>query len=1234
MSESASQNQEKLMKRPSAPSTLRLAALTTLTTLLGACVPGPNDPAAPAAPDRSLTRALVAPNAPLRQHAEAAGGYASSVDERGVPTFIFGSTAVLPPPGSTHEAAARFHAARFAGALALGPDALALARPVRVIDRGPRGTVVHLRQRVGGVEIHGRELRLLLRQDQSLVALSGALHNAPALAPGAAFARSPDVALAGALSHALGAPVAAASVVDLHEIDGDDARYQLADGDYLLPEGALVRKVLFPEGDLLRPAFFIEFYAGRRDGESSAWRYLVAADDGTVLQRVSLTQNESFNYRVWADAKGDKRPLDGPIADWTPHPTGQADLSYPPFVPSVPIAMEGFNKNPQGKADPWLPSEATETVGNNVDAYTDRVRPEGLGGADFRAKITGPLTFAQVYDPTKIPTLNPEQAMAGITQAFYNTNWLHDYWYDSGFDEAAGNAQFDNLGRGGKSKDRMHVQTQDNYLPPAGQVESRDNANMSTPSDGLSPKMQMFVWSGRERRVLHTSPPDIDHPSATASFGPENFEISGLLAEVDDGTLPNLSDACEPIKNKSAIAGKIALIDRGTCTFKRKSINARDAGAIAVLIVNNQATAAPRMGNGDPTAEVLLIPVLSTTKAAGAVIRTAMMAGPVTARFSRKSDIDRDGGLANTVVAHEWGHYLHHRLSECNGTQQCGAMSEGWADFVAMHMIARPTDNLAGTFATAIYASVAFNDPAYFGIRRLPYSTDFRKNGLTFKHIADGEDLPTHMPRNGGAGQNSEVHDAGEVWCTMLWEVHVALQNAGRMRKPSLSFEEVRRRMADYIVTGLQMAPPEATFTETRDALMAAAGASSPEDQVVMGEAFARRGAGTCADSPPRGSATLEGVVEGFKVQPRLVVGEVTLDDSAKNCDGDGVLDAGERAKITIELSNGAALQTLEGATITLTTTTKEATFTGPTTFNIPKLGPLKSTTITTEVSLDPKMAAAGVFSLKVAPSSDAACENATRELFWKINYDLGKESTAKDDFEAPADKVWTATGKAAGVWTQIASDSKNHVRHATNLDRVSDTALESPELQVSSTDFFLIRFEHRHSFEAKDVDNVRVYYDGGLVEITDDGGVTWQDLGVFSNPGYGAKITNPSDNPLTKRKAYVDKNFGWPDRDKVTLNLIDQFAGKTVKIRFRIGTDGEGGESGWDIDNVSFHGITNTPFTGDVFDAGKCGEGPRGPMPEMGGCSISARTAPVLFALLLGAPLALLALRRRRRTA
>src|SRR3546814_12668560 len=59
-------------------------------------------------------------------------------------------------------------------------------------------------------------------------------------------------------------------------------------------------------------------------------------------------------------------------------------------------------------------------------------------------------------DPSGVNARN-----AAIVNLFYMNNWLHDWWYDHGFDEQAGNAQTSNYGRGGVEGDAISAQGQD-----------------------------------------------------------------------------------------------------------------------------------------------------------------------------------------------------------------------------------------------------------------------------------------------------------------------------------------------------------------------------------------------------------------------------------------------------------------------------------------------------------------------------------------------------------------------------------------------------------------------------------------------------------------------------------------------------------------------------------------------------------------------------------------------------
>jgi len=83
------------------------------------------------------------------------------------------------------------------------------------------------------------------------------------------------------------------------------------------------------------------------------------------------------------------------------------------------------------------------------------------------------------------------------------------------------------------------------------------------------------------------------------------------------------TDACEPLMAASAaaVAGKIALVDRGTCTFTVKVKNAQNAGAIAVLVADNVADNPPAgLGGADPTITISSVRILRAT---GDVLKAA-----------------------------------------------------------------------------------------------------------------------------------------------------------------------------------------------------------------------------------------------------------------------------------------------------------------------------------------------------------------------------------------------------------------------------------------------------------------------------------------------------------------------------------------------------------------------------------------------------------------------------------
>jgi hypothetical protein len=128
----------------------------------------------------------------------------------------------------------------------------------------------------------------------------------------------------------------------------------------------------------------------------------------------------------------------------------------------------------------------------------------------------------------------------------------------------------------------------------------------------------------------------------TASFGPRigspsvTADIVEAVDAVEAGVVGATStDGCSPLANAGAIAGRIALVERGQCGFVVKARNATEAGAAAVIIYNNNtaanANAAPPGMAGDGINDAFVtVPTVSLRRADGVAI-VAQLGGGVNA---------------------------------------------------------------------------------------------------------------------------------------------------------------------------------------------------------------------------------------------------------------------------------------------------------------------------------------------------------------------------------------------------------------------------------------------------------------------------------------------------------------------------------------------------------------------------------------------------------------------------
>lgn len=114
--------------------------------------------------------------------------------------------------------------------------------------------------------------------------------------------------------------------------------------------------------------------------------------------------------------------------------------------------------------------------------------------------------------------------------------------------------------------------------------------------------------------------------------------LNGTMAIVDDGTVAD-SLGCNPLVNGVDIMGKIAVIYRGSCQFGTKALQAQNAGAVAVLLINNIAGDPIGMNGGDDGGSVI-IPVFMISQINGQVITDVISSGtPVTAFLGNKSGL-------------------------------------------------------------------------------------------------------------------------------------------------------------------------------------------------------------------------------------------------------------------------------------------------------------------------------------------------------------------------------------------------------------------------------------------------------------------------------------------------------------------------------------------------------------------------------------------------------------------
>jgi hypothetical protein len=332
--------------------------------------------------------------------------------------------------------------------------------------------------------------------------------------------------------------------------------------------------------------------------------------------------------------------------------------------------------------------------------------------------------------------------------------------------------------------------------------------------------------------------------------------------------------------------------------------------------------------------------------------------------------------------------------------------------------------------------------------------------------------------------------------------------------------------------------------------------------------------------SPTNDAPGNAGVVESGTLAGKLAVGGLTLTDDSASCDHDGYLDPGEKGNLKLIVANDGILAA-EDVTITATTSAPGIVI-GPA-VRMSLLQPFSQSSIAIPVKVLPSAPKNTNVTINVVVKGEYTCDDngVTVALTVRTGADEVQDSSTTDHVET-AVTPWTATGDgAAELWGRAYDADGNQAFLGADAGYPSDTQFVSPALQVSATDAFVVAIDHAYALEAT--------YDGGVIELSTDG-TTWQDVTAYGvTPGYGQPLQFGGDNPLEGRAAFTGTSPGYPARSTLTMNFGTQFAGQTVRLRFRIGSDIFIGATGWNIDNIAVSGITNKPFPVLAAETGTC---------------------------------------------
>ena len=188
------------------------------------------------------------------------------------------------------------------------------------------------------------------------------------------------------------------------------------------------------------------------------------------------------------------------------------------------------------------------------------------------------------------------------------------------------------------------------------------------------------------------------------------------------------------------------------------------------------------------------------------------------------------------------------------------------------------------------------------------------------------------------------------------------------------------------------------------------------------------------------------------------------------------------------------------------------------------------------------------------------------------------------DSVVAPAIPAgWSAANISgpAPLWTTSTSapDTPPNSLFIDDPAVVSDKRIDSIGIPINSPNAVLT-FRNNFNLEFSD----GIYWDGGVLEISSPNinfgaftDISAPAVGAsFVSGGYTGMIAPDANNPLANRMAWSGNSGGYIT---TVINLGPNVNGRTIRLRFRMGSDESESAPGWRVDSVSvLGGCTGTP--------------------------------------------------------